>query len=95
MHLEHEKNVLVADKAPVFARHIVQLHRDPELWQRLSQNGLKTIEEHFSMAAAKRNLEELLLQLGVLRNALPPGVAGGEASDRRTDNIPSARSLRD
>jgi GT2 family glycosyltransferase/glycosyltransferase involved in cell wall biosynthesis len=78
MHLEHEKNVLVADKAAVFARHIVQLHRDPELWQRLSQNGLKTIEEHFSMAAARRNLEELLLQLGVLRSALPPGRAKGE-----------------
>jgi O-antigen biosynthesis protein len=66
MHLEHEKNVLVADKAAVFARHIVHLHRDPELWQRLSQNGLRTIEEHFSMAAAKRNTQELLLQLQVL-----------------------------
>ena len=66
MHLEHGKNVLVADKAAIFAKHIVQLHRDPELWQRLSQNGLKTIEEHFSMAAAKRNTRELLVQLQVL-----------------------------
>jgi O-antigen biosynthesis protein len=66
MHLEHEKNVLVADAAAPFARHIVQLHRDAELWQRLSQNGLKTIEEHFSMAAAKRNTQELLVQLQVL-----------------------------
>ena len=57
MHLEHGKNVLVADKAAVFAKHIVQLHRDPDLWQRLSQNGLKTIEQHFSMAAAKRNTQ--------------------------------------
>jgi len=66
MHLEHEKNVLVADKAAVFASHIVQLHRDPELWQRLAQNGLRTIDEHFSMAAAKRNTRELLMQLQVL-----------------------------
>jgi hypothetical protein len=36
------------------------------LWQRLSQSGLKTIEEYFSMAAAKRNTRELLVQLQVL-----------------------------
>jgi len=66
MHLEHEKNVLVADKAADFAEHILQLYRDPELWQRLSRNGLETIEEHFSMAAAKRNTQELLVQLHVL-----------------------------
>jgi hypothetical protein len=29
-------------------------------------NGLKNIEEHFSSAAAKRSLEELLVELGVL-----------------------------
>jgi GT2 family glycosyltransferase/glycosyltransferase involved in cell wall biosynthesis len=78
MHLEHEKNVLVADKAAIFARHIVQLHRDPELWQRLSQNGLRTIEEHFSMAAAKRNTRELLVQLQVLHGAAGPGTARGK-----------------
>jgi glycosyltransferase involved in cell wall biosynthesis len=66
MHLEHEKNVLVADNAALFAKHIVRLHRDRELWQRLSQNGLRTIEEHFSMAAAKRSTQELLVQLHVL-----------------------------
>lgn len=78
MHLEHEKNVLVADKAAIFARHIVRLHRDPELWQRLSQNGLRTIEEHFSMAAAKRNTQELLVQLQVLHGAARPGTARGK-----------------
>ena len=92
MHLTHEKDILLADGPQEFAQQVIRLHRDRELWTALSRNGLKNIEEHFSSAAAKRNLEELLLQLGVLRGALPPGLAGGEASDRRTDNR-SQRSL--
>ena len=93
MHLTHEKNILLADQPLEFAQQVIRLHRDRELWTALSRNGLKkNIEEHFSSAAAKRNLEELLLQLGVLRGTLPPGLAGGEASDRRTDNR-SQRSL--
>jgi len=94
MHLTHEKDILLADGPQEFAEQVIRLHRAPQLWTALSRNGLKNIEEHFSSAAAKRNLEELLVQLGVLRGALPPVLAGGEASDRRTDNLPSARSLR-
>ncbi len=82
MHLEHEKNVLVADKAALFARHIVQLHRDPALWQRLAQNGLKTIKQHFSMAAAKRNTQELLVQLQVLPSAFQEKAAMGNRLTR-------------
>jgi GT2 family glycosyltransferase len=66
MHLKHDKNVLVADQPGAFANYIVQLHRDVELWERLSQAGVKTIAEHFSVAAARRNLQELLVDLGVL-----------------------------
>ena len=68
MHLTHEKNILLADQPLEFAQQVIRLHRDRELWTVLSQNGLKNVEEHFSRAAAKRNLEELLVQLGVLPN---------------------------
>jgi GT2 family glycosyltransferase/glycosyltransferase involved in cell wall biosynthesis len=76
MHLTHDKNVLVADQAAAFAKHILQLHRDPDLWWRLSQNGLKTIQKYFSVAAAKDNLRQLLLDLGI------PGVRARTAGDR-------------
>ena len=68
MHLTHEKNILLADDPQEFAQQVIRLHRDRELWTALSRNSLKNIEEHFSSAAAKRNLKELLLQLGVLPN---------------------------
>jgi GT2 family glycosyltransferase len=82
MYLEHEKNVLVADKAAAFAKHIIQLHHDPQLWHRLSKNGLKTIKQHFSMAAAKRNTQELLVQLQVLPSALQEKAAMGNRLSR-------------
>ncbi|MEY2490327.1 MAG: hypothetical protein QOC70_2269 [Verrucomicrobiota bacterium] len=69
MHLTHEKNILLADGPREFAQQVVRLHRDRELWTTLSRNGLKNIEEHFSCAAAKRNLEGLLVELGVLGKA--------------------------
>jgi O-antigen biosynthesis protein len=69
MHLTHEKNILLADGPQEFAEQLIRLHRDRELWTALSKNSLKNIEQHFSSAAAKRNLEELLVHLGVLRAA--------------------------
>jgi O-antigen biosynthesis protein len=75
MHLTHEENILLADDPQEFARQVIRLHRDRELWTALSRNGLRNIEEHFSSAAAKRNLEELLGDLGVLRGTVRPGTA--------------------
>jgi len=66
MYLTHEENVLLADAPREFAQQVIRLHRDRELWTALSRNSLKNVEEHFSHATAKRNLEELLLQLGVV-----------------------------
>ncbi|MDT4968999.1 MAG: hypothetical protein QOJ64_3736 [Acidobacteriota bacterium] len=66
MHLEHGKNILVADTPATFAEQIVRLHADPGLWRRLSQKGLTNIEKHFSRAVATHNTRELLLELRVL-----------------------------
>jgi GT2 family glycosyltransferase/glycosyltransferase involved in cell wall biosynthesis len=70
MHLTHEKNILLADGPDQFAQQVVRLHRDRELWATLSRSSLQNIEEHFSRTTAKRHLEELLLQLGVLAGAV-------------------------
>jgi glycosyltransferase involved in cell wall biosynthesis len=66
MHLVHNENVLIADEPADFAAEVVRLYRDAALWRKLSRNGRRNIEEHFSFAAAKRNLAALLCQLQVL-----------------------------
>ena len=75
MHLTHEKNVLLADDPQEFAQQVIRLHRDRELWAALSRSGLKNIALHFSRATAKHNLEELLIDLGVLHGAVRSGRA--------------------
>jgi hypothetical protein len=66
MHLTHEQNILLADSPREFSKQVIRLYRDRELWTTLSRNGLRNIEEHFSRAAATRNLGGLLVELGVL-----------------------------
>jgi glycosyltransferase involved in cell wall biosynthesis len=60
MYLVHDVSVLVADDPRDFAREIVRIYRDPELWERLSRGGLAVMEAHFSFAAARRALSDLV-----------------------------------
>jgi GT2 family glycosyltransferase/glycosyltransferase involved in cell wall biosynthesis len=56
MYLVHEHDVLIADDAVAFAHAIIRLHEDEALWLRISQEGTRNIENHFSFAAVKREL---------------------------------------
>lgn len=59
MQLEHGKSVLVADTPEKFAEAIVSVYSNEDLWNRLSQNGIKNLEEHFSFRSARTSLENL------------------------------------
>ena len=52
MKLNPEEGALVADSAEAFATAIVRLHRDADLWQRLSLAGIANVDQHFSPEAA-------------------------------------------
>ncbi|MND05228.1 hypothetical protein D3C83_258850 [compost metagenome] len=54
MHVRAGLDVAVADDAQAFADAIVALYADEMLWNRLSQNGLANVREHFSFAAAEK-----------------------------------------
>jgi glycosyltransferase involved in cell wall biosynthesis len=69
MYLVHEENALIADDPIDFATQVVRLHRDATLWEKLSQNGLKNIEEHFSSAVAERSFVQLLKDLAAKTGA--------------------------
>jgi glycosyltransferase involved in cell wall biosynthesis len=59
MQLEHGESVLVADTPEKFAEAIVSVYTNENLWNRLSQNGIKNLEEHFSFNSARTRLESL------------------------------------
>ncbi|MCP4693923.1 MAG: glycosyltransferase, partial [Desulfobacterales bacterium] len=60
MHLTDGHDVIIGEDAESLARGIVKLHQEPELWRRLSENGLKNIEEHFSRDAARKVVLNIL-----------------------------------
>jgi O-antigen biosynthesis protein len=60
MFLEDGRSVLVANEPSEFASAVLRLYRDPDLWERLSSNGLAVMEEHFGFDSARRALKELV-----------------------------------
>jgi len=61
MHLQAGEDVLVADDADAFAAAVVRLHKDADLWARLSANGLHNVAQHFSLDAARDTVRRLFL----------------------------------
>jgi glycosyltransferase involved in cell wall biosynthesis len=61
--VEHERDILIADDPPDFARQILRLRRDGQLWQRLSENGRRLIEERYDWKVLGRKLESFLLRV--------------------------------
>ncbi|WP_187471247.1 glycosyltransferase [Luteimonas viscosa] len=56
MHLEHDGDVLLADDADALATAAIRAYQDQALWQRLSANGLRHVQQHFSFDVARRAL---------------------------------------
>jgi glycosyltransferase involved in cell wall biosynthesis len=61
MHLRDGEDALVADTAADYAQAVLRLYRDPALWQRLSENGMRNVETHFSLDAAREVVRRVLL----------------------------------
>ena len=62
------RDMLIADDADRFSDKIVQLYHDEALWQRISENGARVTERHFSLQTARDRLVELFQMLGVEPN---------------------------
>jgi glycosyltransferase involved in cell wall biosynthesis len=60
MHLEHGKDVLLADDADSFAHAAAQLRNDGDLWKRLSDASIDNVKRHFSSRLAYDVLERAL-----------------------------------
>ena len=55
---DHE-DILVADEPEDFARALVELYESEELWNRLSENGIRKTRASYSTETASKKLEFL------------------------------------
>jgi GT2 family glycosyltransferase len=60
MGLQDGVDALIADTPEDFARRIVQLHQNPELWDSVAQNARNLVEREWSPDAVDRSLTEIL-----------------------------------
>ena len=65
MRLTGEKDVLIADDAETFAAEIVRLYQTEKLWQKLSDNCYRYIEENFTPEIIRR---KIFAELGKISN---------------------------
>jgi GT2 family glycosyltransferase/glycosyltransferase involved in cell wall biosynthesis len=59
MELTDREDILVANEPEDFARALIELYESGELWERLSENGIRRTRELYSPDAARKKLEFL------------------------------------
>jgi GT2 family glycosyltransferase/glycosyltransferase involved in cell wall biosynthesis len=68
MELTDHEDILVADEPEDFARALIELYESEELWNRLSENGIKKTKLLYSIEAARSRLSHLFSD----RHKIPP-----------------------
>ena len=59
MELKDREDILVADEPEEFARVLIELYESEELWNRISENGVRKTRALYSTDAARKKLEFL------------------------------------
>jgi glycosyltransferase involved in cell wall biosynthesis len=65
MYLEHEQDAMIVDDPAEFGDALVRVSQSRVLWERLSQNGRRSVREHFSVEAAARSIDAMLAWAGL------------------------------
>ncbi|MCL2485218.1 MAG: glycosyltransferase [Endomicrobia bacterium] len=60
MHMHHEEHTLIANNAEDFAAKVILLYENKELWNKLSEKGLKHISDHFGAEVNTKTLIQVL-----------------------------------
>ena len=63
LEVTHEKDILIADTPSDFARQVLRLREDLELWHTLSENGWRLVKEKYDWKILGRKLESFLRQV--------------------------------
>jgi len=60
------ENSLIADDPHEFAKNVVKLYRERDLWQHLAERGYRHIEEKFTPQIIEKTIETALRRIGAL-----------------------------
>jgi glycosyltransferase involved in cell wall biosynthesis len=60
MQAKSGSEIMIADDAEAFAQCVVELYENKERWETLASNGLRNVEQSFSLDVAEASLREIL-----------------------------------
>ena len=60
MYTQEGIDVLKAETPEEFSNQVVRLYQDENLWNSISEGGLKNVENYFSFDAAKNAIEKIM-----------------------------------
>ena len=72
--LRNREDILVADEPEDFARALIELYKSEELWNRLSENGVRKTSALYSVEAARKKLRFLFSEEHLKRLGTGPSV---------------------
>ena len=64
--MEHGSNIMIAHTAEEFAKYIMELENDAELWKKISDGGIKFIRDNYAPEAVEKMMDDLFAD--VIRN---------------------------
>jgi GT2 family glycosyltransferase/glycosyltransferase involved in cell wall biosynthesis len=76
--LRDREDIMVANEPEDFARALVELYESEELWNRISENGIRKTRALYSVEAARENLKFLFSDEHMNRSEQSPAVADKE-----------------
>jgi glycosyltransferase involved in cell wall biosynthesis len=64
--MEHGSNIMIAHTPEEFAKYIMELEKDADLWKKISDGGIKFIRDNYAPEAVEKMMDDLFAD--VLKN---------------------------
>jgi O-antigen biosynthesis protein len=80
MGLGHGREAMIADDQGEFARRVIQVYRDRELWQQLSDNGYGHVAQQFAPQVVEKSIHAAMSELARGKRSVRRAVTGSVAA---------------
>lgn len=80
MGLGHGREAMIAGEQEEFARRVVEVYRNRQLWQQLSDNGYGHVAQRFAPQVVEQSIHAALSELAVGKQSVERAVSGSGAA---------------
>tara|TARA_B100000780_G_scaffold274511_1_gene239643 strand:+ start:419 stop:4477 length:4059 start_codon:yes stop_codon:yes gene_type:complete len=93
MGLVQGQDILMSDSGDAFIDDLVEAYQNPDLWNELSDNGLKFVEDNYSVKTIRRTLARIFNSIGVYPFSAIDPIDGEHVNYRLLEAAPTNKLL--